>query len=484
MRSTQRGTPAVRTLAAKFSMLLAAMILVLAVSMILLLRFNVRSRQNRELVAAADSLHDAILQNNSLNAVQNVELPYYVLFAVYNAQSGEVIFTNDPFLPPLPPTHAYPCRYTEKNYFTDGDLDILYYALLHSNDGEYVIQTALNLDTDTASALISDLPKILLIVMLPLLFVSYFAALFISKRTMKSVRDMTETARQISSAQLDMRLPVSNKGDEFDALAQTLNDLLSRLQKDFEREKQFTADVSHELKTPLAVILGHANLLKRWGKDDKAQLEKSLAALASEAHSMEAIITNLLQLSRLESGVVHIQKTRVDVVALFKRLVADTAAWASGVSFSCHMGSAQDASGASATDSQSSSIHSVRETSARYVLADADFLYEACTIIISNSVKFAGEDVHIMLSCEHAERSGFCDIIISDNGPGIASSALPHIFERFYRGDEAHERSVGGSGLGLSIVKSIVQALGGFVRAESLQGQGAKIIMSLEAHNE
>ena len=475
-----------------------------------------RTRQSRELVSAAALLREAILQNDSLDAVQNVELPYYVLFAVYNAQSGEVIFTNDPFLLPLPPIHATPRRYTEKNYFTDGDLDILYYALssnkgrtdihnagdLHSDErieSEYIIQTALNLDTDTASALISDLPKILLIVMLPLLLVSYFAALLISKRTMKSVRDMTETARQISSAQLDMRLPVSNRDDEFDALAQTFNDLLSRLQKDFEREKQFTADVSHELKTPLAVILGHANLLKRWGKDDKAQLEKSLAALANEAHSMEAIINNLLQLSRLESGVVNICKTRVDVAALFERLVADTRAWASGVSFSCCVGCAQDASSASFSQQidcvqnaeSATAVTATRKASAQgqanaqiktasqYVLADEELLYEACTIIISNSIKFAGKDVHITLSCGQAARRGFCDITISDNGPGIANSTLSHIFERFYRGDEAHERSAGGSGLGLSIVQSIVHALGGSVRAEG--GRGAKIIMSLEA---
>ena len=484
MSDKENGVPVVRHLAVKFSMLLAAIIIVLSVSMILLLRLNVRSRLNGELVSAVNAICASLLQSDSPDAVQNVELPYYVVFAVYDAQSGDMIFTNDPFLPLLPLTRTTPRRYTERNYFTDGDLDILYYARLYSkndaialindenyamqservqqdgdyvqqiNSGEYIVQSALNMDTDTAEQLVSDLPRILLFVMLPLLLVSYFAALLISKRTMKSVHDMTETARKISSTQLDMRLPVSNKGDEFDALAQTFNDLLSRLQKDFEREKQFTADVSHELKTPLAVMLGHANLLKRWGKDDRVQLEKSLDALINEVHSMEAIIRNLLQISHLENGIVRTNKTRVDVHMLFERLSSDTAAWASGVSFS-------------------------QDVAVRYVFADEELLYEACTIVISNSVKFAGAHAHIALSCEQADQNDFCDLIISDDGPGIASSALQYIFDRFYRADEAHERSNGGSGLGLSIVKSIIHVLGGYVRAENNLPHGAKIILTL-----
>ena len=128
---------------------------------------------------------------------------------------------------------------------------------------------------------------------------------------MMAVRVMTETAKKISASKLDTRLPVTGKGDDFDALAKTFNDLLSRLQTDFERERQFTADVSHELKTPLAVILGHANLLRRWGKNDPDRLESSLASLIREAHSMESIIGNLLQMTRIENGFIPIHEAEV-----------------------------------------------------------------------------------------------------------------------------------------------------------------------------
>ena len=110
---------------------------------------------------------------------------------------------------------------------------------------EYVIQTALNMNTDTAEAILSGLPRMLALIGIPLLFISYGAAFFISGRTMWTVRAMTQAAQKIGASNLGERLPVTNKGDDFDELAKTFNGLLSRLKTDFERERQFTADVSH-----------------------------------------------------------------------------------------------------------------------------------------------------------------------------------------------------------------------------------------------
>lgn len=319
----------------------------------------------------------------------------------------------------------------------------------------YTIQTALNMDTDTAESIISGLPFILALMSISLLVLSYIAVFFIAKRTMLSVRTMTEAAQKISSANLNTRLPVTDKGDDFDLLAKALNDLLTRLQSDFERERRFTADVSHELKTPLAVILGHANLLRRWGKDDPVRLEKSLDALIREAHSMEAIVSNLLQMTRLENGTLPLRKQAVSVAAFFERLISDTAAYAPGARFT----------------------QSVQATALN---TDEELLYQACTIVVSNSVKFGGAQVHITLAASYAGSGGSpCMITLSDDGPGIKAAALPHVFERFYRGDAAHTRSAGGAGLGLPIVKSIMQALGGTVRAESPAGNGTYITLEL-----
>ena len=438
----------VKRLAMKFSLLLAAIVASFSVGIVLLLRANIRQRQNRELVSAALTIASAVENRREYDT----ELPYYITFAVYKSGTQEIIATNDPFLPVLPVTAKRAERYTAKNYFIDGDLNILYYAVAFGRGNEYVVQTALNMDSDTAESIVSDVAYILALLSLPLLVITYFAAFFIAKRTMKNVRSMTEAAKSISTSKLGERLPVTEKGDDFDELAKTFNDLLSRLQADFERERRFTADVSHELKTPLAVMLGHANLLRRWGKDNPEQLEKSLSALIREVHSMESIVANLLRLSQLENARAEFHASAVDVHALFERLIGDTKAYAPEADFSVQAG-------------------------VKTVYADEELLYQACTIVISNSIKFAGKKVHIRLSAEQSVLSGFCDIAIVDDGPGIESEKLPHIFERFYRSDESHTRSAGGAGLGLSIVKSIMGALGGSARAESTAGEGTLIVL-------
>ena len=443
----------VHRLALRFSLLLAAIIVVLSSGIILLLRMNIRNQQNKELKTAAGMAAE-LLQKGRIQEIDG-ELPYYITFTVYESNTKEITATNDPFLPALPVTPNRAERYTAKQYFSDGDLNILYYAMPADTADGYIIQTALNMDTDTAEAILSGLPRMLALIGIPLLFISYGAAFFISGRTMRIVRAMTQAAQKIGASNLDERLPVTDKGDDFDELAKTFNNLLSRLQTDFARERQFTADVSHELKTPLAVILGHANMLRRWGKDDPDRLEHSLSVLIREAHSMQSIIENLLRIAHFENGSIKIKAAPLSIPALFERLVDETKTYAPGISFDTHI--------------EVETIHT-----------DAELLHQACTIIISNSVKFAGENAHITLSAEY--RDSYI-ISILDNGPGIGEDALPHIFERFYRGDAAHVRSAGGAGLGLSIVKSIMQVLGGSVSAESGERKGAVIIMQLPQNN-
>lgn len=452
----------VRQLSLRFSLLFAVMIALFSAGIILLLRSGVRHQQNRELISAAQAIAEALRDER----IQDIDanLPYYLNFSVYKSGSQEVIATNDPFLPLLPLTPHGAKRYTAQHYFIDGDLNILYYAELVHAEHDYGIQTALNMDSDTAESIISGLPNILAALTVPLLFVSYIAVFFMTKRTMRSVRTITDAAKKISGSNLTERLPVTGKGDEFDALAKTFNDLLSRLQTDFERERRFTADVSHELKTPLAVILGHANLLRRWGKNDPAQLEKSLSALIREAHSMEAIIKNLLQITRQENGQIQIHKTAIDAAQFFRRLIGSTQSYAPNASFTEHIGMAT-------------------------ISTDEELLYQVCTIVISNSITFAGETAHIELAIRPVLKmdsfpdapapESACSISITDNGPGIEQEVLPHIFERFYRGDAAHTRGAGGAGLGLSIAASIMQTLGGSMSAENNQDTGACIILRL-----
>ncbi|MBR7064299.1 MAG: HAMP domain-containing histidine kinase [Treponema sp.] len=410
-------TPVVKKLSMKFSLLLTSIIIILSTSIISLVRVNIRYRQNKVLVLAATTLQENLKKNSNIDELQNIEFPYYVVYSIYDADSGEQLSTTDPFLPKLPLTKNLAKRHMQKNYFSDGDLDILYYAIQFAGERNYIIQTAVNMETDGTNSILIDLLKIFLITIIPLLVISYIASRHISKSTLKSVHTMTEAARAITNiaperrasestseqniSQFNLRLPVSNNGDEFDMLAQTLNDLLSRLQKDYEREKQFTADVSHELKTPIAVILGHAKLIKRWGKDDKAQLEKSLNSLIKEAHSMESIIINLLKITKLENGVLDINKTQINMKNFFARLKEDTLAWSPETTFVIETPCAKKVDtltndGASACENLANASSS-NFCDANILFADEELVYEACTIIISNSVKFSNGSAKIKL---------------------------------------------------------------------------------------
>lgn len=524
-------------LALKFSILVAGVILFFSTAFVLFLNKNVYNQQCEELKDHARQIirqvqfisehplppgkakrqypSDADPPSPGPLPGLGSEIPYYITFTVFktpdtDADSGtdiaatagkssaaadnstssstgsvippESIATNDPFLPRLPLTGGKVVRHYEKEYYIDGDLNILYYAeeIQTRRWGTVVVQTALNMDQDSNRHFLEGIIQIAFLSFVPLVFLSFAVVYLITKRTMKPVREITRASQKISSENLTEQLPVSGCGDEIDTLAQTFNDLFLRLKKDFDREKQFTSDVSHELKTPLAVILGHANLLRRWGKNDSVQLEKSLALLIDEVHSMEAIIENLLQISRLDSGRIKLNLEEVALSALCRRLEDDTKAWAPAADFVID---------AAIKDCK--------------IFTDKELFYQACTIIVSNSIKFfsamppasavptdaagtasAAKKLCITFSAQKQTgdaRMPLAVFSISDNGPGIASDVLPHIFERFYRGDPSHNRFAGGSGLGLSIVKSIMASLKGTVTAQSDGKSGTKLILTVPA---
>ena len=381
-------------------------------------------------------------------------IPYYISFVVSNSE-GKVIFTNDPFLPPFSDTKGDTKRLIKKNYYIDGDLNILYYSKKIEHDGKILnIATSMDMTREVSFQLYRSLPKSVLLAIIPIIAFSFFISFLIASRTMKPVVQVTKAASKISSSNLGTeRLEKPKHADEINDLVVTFNNLFDRLKVDFDREKQFTSDVSHELKTPIAVILGQTNLLLRWGKDDAAQLEKSLNSIKKETKSMEAIITNLLQISRLERGKIKPNVENVSMKEMFLRLKEEFSAVAPAVriDFSC-------------------------EESDFSFDSDSELLHQVLTVVLSNSVKYAGDSCRIELKAKKSDKT---TIEIEDDGSGFAESILPHVFERFFRGDEAHTRSVGGSGLGLSIAKVIVESLGGSVRAYNTDSHGAGIRITL-----
>lgn len=432
-------------------------VVILSLSFLIFIRVLINKQQSLELQNAENEIFKKLeLIKNDSNVIPKFggnlgeipKLPYYITYMIYDADSYRVISTNDPFLPFLEDSHGSVKRLHEKDYFFDGDLDIIYYAKPHSDDRNHhiVIETARNMDNNTSEEIFETLPLALLFMVIPILILSFLISLFITKRTIRPVVKITRAAQSITIENLSDLLPLSGTDDEIDELSETFNSLFLRLKADFERERQFSSDVSHELNTPLTVISGQTNLLLRWGKDNPEQLEKSLNAIKAESKTMQAIIANLLQISRIESGRIKPQISEVSLEQMFSWLAEEFSAIAPEVQI-------------------------ITEPNSLLLNTDPEMLHQVLTVLISNSIKFSGQNCQIHLS---AELHDDCIIIEeSDNGPGFSENDLPHIFDRFYRADESHTRKVAGSGLGLAIAQTLCNALGAKIKARNMNPHGA-----------
>ena len=436
-------------LSIRFMILVAAIVLLIASLFVFALRLSIRNKQSRTLYENAVLLAQE-LKSSEEEIIDIVPVDYFVSYMIFDKNTNETFFTNDPLLPKLELTQGKAKKYFKKDFYTDGDLNILYCSI--TADPCTIVQTSIDIDQDASIEMINSLPLVAALALFPILLISFLISLIISKQTLKPVEEITKTARGISSTNLETLLPVSKNDDELDSLAKTFNQLFVNLKKDFEREVNFTSDVSHELKTPVAGILGQANLLKRWGKDDPKQLEESLELIINEAKSMESIINNLLQVSKLENGIIKPVSESMNLWSMFSRLQNEFNIIAPDVKITFN------------------------ENMDLELQSDMELLHQVLTAIISNSIKYGGTTVELSAT----KLSDNCQITVIDNGPGFAEEVLPHVFERFYRGDKSHNRSAGGAGLGLSISYTIVKALEGTITARNCKDHsGAELIISL-----
>ena len=434
-------------LSLRFMFILTVAVIILSVSFLSTVRMLVNGQQSAELKNAAETIFHTLSTDNDKPVS---DIPYYLTYIVYETETKQILSTNDPFLPLLPDSAKKAQHYFEKDFFFDGDLNLLYYAEPYHLGIEgfenVIIAAAMNLDNNTAAMIFTKLPPAILLMGLPILIASFFLSFFITRNTIKPVVKITRTAQSMTIENLGEMLPVSKNNDEIDELSKTFNELFKRIKADFERERQFSSDVSHELNTPLTVIKGQTNLLLRWGKDNPEQLEKSLNAIKDETNSMQSIIENLLQISRIESGRIKPVIAGVNLGQLFERIKDEFNAIYPKVKFVIH--------------------------GEITINTDGEMLHQILTALVANSIKFSDADCTITLKAE-----GNADSYIieeSDNGLGIREDALPHIFERFFRADEAHTRSTGGAGLGLAIVHSLSQVLNIRIKAQTIQPHGAQ----------
>jgi two-component system, OmpR family, sensor kinase len=278
---------------------------------------------------------------------------------------------------------------------------------------------------------------------------------------LRPVDAVTSAARRMGEGDLSKRLPVANPKDELGRLVITINGLLSRLETAFvrreealERQRRFAADASHELRTPITAISGHARMLDEWALEgDPQRAKRSVGVIRREAGRMRSLAESLLALTRGDEGAEELKIGRHDLAA-----VAEEAAQAT-----------RDANNGKV------SIECVLPKGEVEATFDRDRAIQAASILLDNAVRYTPEGGNVTVGVrEDGERVA---LEVSDTGVGIPEDQLPLIFERFHRADPS--RSDGGAGLGLSIARQIAESHGGQIRAESTPGTGSTFTLLL-----
>lgn len=279
----------------------------------------------------------------------------------------------------------------------------------------------------------------------------------INKKLLSPVETMTNTVKEISIKDLDKRLDVRGSKNELKDLAKTFNDMLDRIQTSVEQQNRFVSDASHELRTPISVIQGYANLLSRWGKDDKTVLEESILAIKSESENMKMLVENLLFLARGDKNTQKFEREDFMFDDFIDEIVKET----------------------KLIDSKHPIIIEYNE---KFMFnGDKKLIKQALRIFIDNSIKYTPEGKNIILN-SYVKNSNAV-ISIDDNGIGISEEDLPFIFDRFYRADKSRTKESGGTGLGLSIAKWIIDKHNGAIDVWSKVNKGTAIRITMPLTN-
>jgi heavy metal sensor kinase len=271
---------------------------------------------------------------------------------------------------------------------------------------------------------------------------------FVADRALRPVARMTQTARSIKAGQLHDRVQKTGAGDELDRLADTLNEMLGRLQTAFTEMRQFTADASHELQTPLTILRGEIEVALRSTRSPDEYKELLRSAL-EEIQRISVLVEGLLLLARSDAGMLKMDRVPVDLVSVAEEVFGRLGSFAAERQVDLRLGQIEPLE----------------------VLGDHVHLGRLLFNLVDNAIKYTPP--HGKVEVAIGQSGGSAVIAVTDTGIGIPAEEREKVFQRFYRSAEARSQAQGGSGLGLSIARSIAEAHGGRIEVEAEPGRGS-----------
>lgn len=299
----------------------------------------------------------------------------------------------------------------------------------------------------------------------------YFSGKRTAQRLLWPLEKMAITTQQLTQQKLDPQMlhqlenalattsPLSPNeklrtgNKELQGLETAINDLLTRMHNAYREQNRFVSDASHELRTPIAVIQGYADMLSRWGKEDKTVLEEGITAIKSEAEHMNRLVEQLLFLARGDNGKNQPVLARIDLSSIMQELydeyqmITPDRRWR------------------------------LIANSPVHTTGDPAMIKQAARILTDNAIKYTSENDSITLAAK--VKNGTPCFEVQDNGIGIKQEDMAHIFDRFFRSDSSRTRATGGNGLGLSIAKWIVDRHHGYFDIVSREDVGTRFTVML-----
>jgi len=332
----------------------------------------------------------------------------------------------------------------------------MHVALPIFTEGKLVGVIYLSQPLSDVTGVLSDLRWLWMVATLIALLLSGLVGLLLSHTIANPVRRLTEAANAVAEGQLDQHVPVTSK-DELGRLSHTFNEMTTRLLAARQMQIDMVANVSHELRTPLTSIKGLLETLRGGAIDDPEVRDPFLAMAEEQTNRLIRMVKDLLLLSRVDSETLALQKRPVDL----HRLVQDTVEY---LTFQA--------------ETKELTITVENNTSCPTLEIDPDRIEQVIFNLLDNAIKYSrpGDSIRVHIT-DNDKTSTLVEI--NDAGIGIAAKDLPRIGERFYRADKARSRTEGGSGLGLVIARSLVEAHGGELWVESEENKGTVVRFTL-----
>ncbi len=366
--------------------------------------------------------------------------------------------------------------YETNRSFGNAPLRIITYPITQQNQVTKIVQVASSLE-DVEDAL-NTLMLLLLITVPSVLVIASLGGQFLANKALKPVDRVTQAARMITTQNLNQRIQTLKVKDEISRLIDTFNEMISRLDQSFRQIKQFTTDASHELKTPLTILKGEVEVALR-KKRTPHEYEQILESNLEEINRMSKIVEDLLLLSKADIGEIQLKKEEIPLNRFLRSLTEQMKILAHPKNIRIEMPNYP-------FDGEED-IH---------IYGDPLRIRELFINLIENGIKYTEEGGRVLITLTKEMGDGaisssppgkrsesFAKVIVSDTGIGIAKEDQEKIFNRFFRVDKARSREQGGSGLGLSICKWIVEAHQGDISVESELGKGSSFIVRIPLYS-